>query len=247
TLVYANVSRGFKIGAFPLIPAALAFQYDPATQEKLTAYEAGFKLSASRAVQVNGAVFYYDYSDKQVLGSDNVPPFGTLNRLVNIPKSKVKGAELQLILRPVEGLTLNGGLTYVHTRIGNFTNIDPLGVSRNFQGEAYPNTPKWQGSLAADYEFPLSGNLNGFIGANATMRSKTNGGLGENAILKIDGYTLVDLRAGVASSDDSWKLSIWGRNITDKYYWTNAYRIADVSARFAGKPATYGATLSFRY
>lgn len=247
TLVYANVSRGFKIGAFPLIPAALAFQYNPATQEKLTAYEAGFKLSASRAVQVNGAVFYYDYADKQVLGSDNVPPFGTLNRLVNIPKSKVKGAELQLILRPVDGLTLNGGLTYVHTRIGNFTNIDPFGVSRNFQGEAYPNTPKWQGTLAADYEFPLSGNIQGFLGANATMRSKTNGGLGENAILAIDGYTLVDLRAGVSSSDGSWRFSVWGRNVTDKYYWTNAYRIADVSARFAGKPSTYGLTLSYRY
>ncbi|WP_417623134.1 TonB-dependent receptor [Parasphingorhabdus sp.] len=247
TLVYANVSRGFKIGAFPLIPAALAFQYDPATQEKLTAYEVGFKLSPSRAVQINGAVFYYDYADKQVLGSDNVAPFGTLNRLVNIPKSKIKGAELQLILRPVEGLTLNGGLTYVHTRIGDFTNIDPFGVSRNFEGEAYPNTPKWQGSLAADYEFPVWGNVNGFLGANATMRSKTNGGLGEYAILNIDGYTLLDLRAGVGSDDDRWKLSIWGRNITDKYYWTNAYRIADVSARFAGKPATYGATLSFRY
>ncbi|MGB5076837.1 MAG: TonB-dependent receptor [Sphingorhabdus sp.] len=247
TLVYVNVSRGFKIGAFPLIPAALAFQYDPATQEKLTAYEAGFKLSPSRAVQVNGAVFYYDYADKQVLGSDNVAPFGTLNRLVNIPKSSVKGAELQLILRPVNGLTLNGGLTYVHSRIGNFTNIDPFGISRNFQGEAYPNTPKWQGSLSADYEFALADNLKGVLGANATMRSKTNGGLGENAILKIDGYTLIDLRAGVASSDDSWRFSVWGRNITDKYYWTNAYRIADVSARFAGKPATYGATLSLRY
>ena len=247
TLVYANVSRGFKVGAFPLIPAALAFQYEPATQEKLTAFEAGFKLSPSRAVQVNGAVFYYDYSDKQVLGSDNVPPFGTLNRLVNIPKSKIKGAELQLILRPFDGLTLNGGLTYVHSRIGNFTNIDPFGVSRNFSGESYPNTPKWQGSLAADYEFSLSGNLNGFLGSNVTMRSKTNGGLGENAILDIDGYTLVDLRAGISSSDDRWKFSVWGRNVTGEYYWTNAYRIADVSARFAGKPSTYGATLSFRY
>jgi iron complex outermembrane recepter protein len=247
TLVYLNVSRGFKIGAFPLIPAALAFQYDPATQEKLTAYEAGFKISASRAVQVNGAVFYYDYNDKQVLGTDIVPPFGPLNRLVNIPKSKVKGAELQLILRPTEGLTLNGGLTYVHSRIGNFTNIDPFGVTRNFRGEAYPNTPKWQGSLSADYEFPVSGNLNAFLGTNATFRSKTNGGLGENAILRIDGYTLLDLRAGVGSEDDRWKLSVWGRNITNKYYWTNAYRIADVSARFAGRPATYGATLSFRY
>ncbi len=79
------------------------------------------------------------------------------------------------------------------------------------------------------------------------MRSKTNGGLGEYAILKIDGYTLLDLRAGVDSADERWRLSVWGRNITDKYYWTNAYRIADVSARFAGMPTTYGATVSFRY
>lgn len=246
-LVYVNVSRGYKIGAFPLIPAALAFQYDPATQEKLTAYEAGFKVSASRGVQINGAVFHYDYADKQVLGSDNVPPFGTLNRLVNIPKSKITGAELQLILRPVAGLTINGGLTYVHSRIDNFTNIDPFGVTRNFVGEAFPNTPKWQGSLAVDYEFPLSNSVNGFIGTNVTTRSKTNGGLGENAILNIDAYTLVDLRAGLASRDDRWKLSVWGRNVLNQYYWTNAYRIADVAARFAGKPATYGVTLSFRY
>ncbi len=247
TLVYVNVSRGYKIGAFPLIPAALAFQYDPATQEKLTAYEAGFKVSASRGVQINGAVFHYDYADKQVLGSDNVPPFGTLNRLVNIPKSKITGAELQLILRPVAGLTLNGGLTYVHSRIDNFTNIDPFGVTRNFVGEAFPNTPKWQGSLAVDYEFPLSKSVNGFFGTNVTTRSKTNGGLGENAILNIDAYTLVDLRAGLTSPDDRWKLSVWGRNVFNQYYWTNAYRIADVAARFAGKPATYGVTLSFRY
>ncbi len=247
TLVYVNVSRGYKIGAFPLIPAVLAFQYDPATQEKLTAYEAGFKVSPSRGVQINGAVFHYDYVDKQVLGSDNVPPFGTLNRLVNIPKSKVTGTEVQLILRPIKGLTVNGALTYVHSRIGNFTNIDPFGVTRNFEGEAFPNTPKWQGNLAVDYEFPLSGSLNGFFGTNITTRSKTNGGLGENAILAIDSYTLVDLRAGLASADNSWKLSVWGRNITDKYYWTNAYRIADIAARFAAKPATYGVNLSFRY
>lgn len=247
TLVYVNVSRGFKIGAFPLIPAALAFQYDPATQEKLTAYEAGFKVSPSRGVQINGAVFHYDYSDKQVLGSDNVPPFGTLNRLVNIPRSKITGAEVQLVLRPVRGLTINGGLTYVDSRIDSFTNIDPFGVTRNFEGEAFPNTPKWQGSLAVDYEFPLSGRVNGFLGTNVTTRSKTNGGLGENAILDIDAYTLVDLRAGLASPDDRWKLSVWGRNVFDKYYWTNAYRIADVAARFAGKPATYGVSVSYRY
>jgi iron complex outermembrane receptor protein len=89
--------------------------------------------------------------------------------------------------------------------------------------------------------------LSGFVGANLSGRSSANAALGENAILDIDGYTLLDLRAGFGSADDRWKVSVWGRNVTDKYYWTNAYKIADTSARFAGMPATYGVTFSFRY
>lgn len=250
TLVYVNVSRGYKIGAFPLIPASSVTQYTPVTQEKLTAYEAGFKLGlADRKVQLNGAVFHYDYRDKQTLGSVILTPdiFGPLNLLVNIPKSKVTGAELQAIVRPATGLTLNAGVTYVDSEIGAFTNFDPYGAVKNFGGEAFPNTPKWQWSIAADYEFPLSDSLKGFVGANANGRSATNGALGRNAILAIDGYTLLDLRAGVASADDRWTFSVWGRNVTDTYYWTNAYKISDVSARFAGMPATYGASISLRY
>lgn len=250
TLLYANVSRGYKIGAFPLIPASSVSQYTPVTQESLTAYEAGFKLSlAERKVQLNGAVFYYDYRDKQTLGSVILTPniFGPLNLLVNIPKSEVTGFEIQAVVRPIAGLTLNGGLTYVDSEIGNFSNFDPFGVVKNFKGEAFPNTPKWQWSLAADYDFPINGGLNGFIGANLNGRSSANAALGENAILGIDGYTLLDLRAGMGSADERWKVSVWGRNVTNKYYWTNAYKIADTSARFAGMPATYGVTFSFRY
>lgn len=250
TLLYANVSRGYKIGAFPLIPASSITQYNPVTQESLTAYEAGFKLSlADRKVQLNGAVFHYDYRDKQTLGSVILTPniFGPLNLLVNIPKSKVTGFELQAIVRPTAGLTLNGGVTYVDSEIGDFTNFDPFGAVKNFKGEAFPNTPKWQWTLAADYDFPISEGLNAFVGANLNGRSSANAALGQNAILRVDGYTLLDLRAGFGSADDRWKVSVWGRNVTDKYYWTNAYKIADTSARFAGMPATYGVTFSVRY
>lgn len=250
TLLYANVSRGYKIGAFPLIPASSVTQYTPVTQESLTAYEAGFKLSlADRKVQLNGAVFHYDYRDKQTLGSVILTPniFGPLNLLVNIPKSKVTGFEVQAVVRPVAGLTFNGAVTYVDSEIGDFTNFDPFGVVRNFRGEAFPNTPKWQWSLGADYDFPVSNGLNGFLGVNLNGRSSANAALGSNAILAVDGYTLLDLRAGFGSADDRWKVTVWGRNVTDEYYWTNAYKIADTSARFAGMPATYGVTFSFRY
>lgn len=250
TLIYANVSRGYKIGAFPLIPASSDSQYTPVRQENITAFEAGFKLSlADRKVQLNGAVFHYDYRDKQTLGSVILTPniFGPLNLLVNIPKSKVTGFELQAVVRPVAGLTLNGGLTHVNSKIGTFTNFDPYGVVQSFKGEAFPNTPKWQWTLAADYEFPVSDAIKAFAGANLSGRSATNAALGEYPVLAIDSYTLLDLRAGFGSSDDRWKVSVWGRNVTNKYYWTNAYKIADVSARFAGMPATYGMTFSVRY
>jgi iron complex outermembrane receptor protein len=140
-LIYANVSRGYKIGAFPLIPASSVSQYTPVTQESLTAYEAGFKLTlADRKVQLNGAAFHYDYRDKQALGSVILTPniFGPLNLLVNIPRSRVTGAELQAVVRPVAGLTLNGGMTYVDSEIGAFTNFDPFGVVKQLPGRSLP-------------------------------------------------------------------------------------------------------------
>ena len=143
TLLYANISRGFKAGAFPLIPATSFEQYKPVSQEQVTAYEAGFKLSPARRVQLNGALFYYDYKDKQVLGSVVLTPniFGPLNQLVNIPKSTVYGAELQLNVRPINGLSLNAGMTYVHSRIGDFTNFDPFGNLVNFRARRSRTRP----------------------------------------------------------------------------------------------------------
>jgi hypothetical protein len=42
--------------------------------------------------QLTGAVFHYDYDDKQLLGSKFVGlPFGTLPVLVNIPRSSING------------------------------------------------------------------------------------------------------------------------------------------------------------
>jgi len=246
-LAYVNVSKGYKSGSFPNLAASTAEQYAPVSQESVLAYEAGIKARLGIA-QLNGAVFYYDYRDKQLLGRVIVPVFGPLTSLVNIPKSSITGAELQLTLRPVDGLTLTGGGTYIDSKIkGGFTNYDPFGAVRNFGGDPFPLTPKWQASGDVQYEFPVSDDLKAFAGANASYQGKTNGGLGEIDLLRIDDYVLIDLRAGVKSADDKWRFSIWGRNITDKYYWTNADHSGNTTIRLAGRPATYGASLAFRY
>ena len=248
-LLYANVSEGFKAGSFPTLAASLQTQLEPATQESLLAYEAGFKATLlNDTMQLNGAVFQYDYSDKQILGQVADPIFGTLLRLINIPDSEIMGFETDVLWVPVEGLTLKGGASYIDSEIGDgFTGFGPFGAPEDFSGQSFPQTPEWHFVGDASYEWDVSDKLTGFVGGGVTYQSSTNNSLGEDPILEINERTLVDLRAGVASSDNRWRLSIWGRNVTDEYYWTATQPNLDTTVRYAAMPATYGIELDFRF
>ncbi|MGE4322141.1 MAG: TonB-dependent receptor [Sphingobium sp.] len=249
-MIYANVSRGYKSGSAPVSPSLLQSQFAPVTQEKLTAYELGFKSSFGRAIQINGAAFYYDYRDKQLKGRIATVPniFGPLEALVNVPKSSITGGELQVLLRPAPGLTLNAGGTYLKTKIrGDFVNYTVLAQQANFRGEPFPYTPKWQGTADINYEFDISDDLEMFAGANVSYRSGTNASFGNAELLDIDAYALLDLRAGVQTRDGRWTLTAFGNNVTDKYYWTNVAKITDTVRRLPGMPATYGLRFSYRF
>ena len=249
TLLYANVSRGFKAGGYPDLGATSTTQFDPAKQEELTAYEAGFKARlAAAALQLNGAVFYYDYKDKQVLGSVSDPLFGHLLKLLNIPNSRIVGAEVEADWVPVTGLTLSGNATYVHSEIlDNFTNFNIFGAQQNFGGEPFPNTPEWQLTASASYHHALSDTVDGFGDVNASYRSGTNSALGETPIVAVKGYTLVDLDAGVETKDGVWRGMLWVHNVGDTYYWNGAYVGIDTAVRFTGQPRTVGLRVEYRY
>jgi outer membrane receptor protein involved in Fe transport len=249
TLIYANVSKGFKAGGFPDLGATTAAQYLPASQESIVAYELGFKTTlVDGRLQLNGAAFYYDYHDKQILGRILDPLFGPLLKLVNVPKSELAGGEIQLAWTPVRGLSITAGGSYIDSHVlDNFTNYNSNGVVQDFNGEAFPNTPKLQLVAAVDYTFPLTDRLNAFVGGNVSYQSSTNSELGDLPLLALKAYTLVDLRAGVETADGAWRLSVWGRNVGDVYYWTAASRDTDTTTRFAGMPATYGVAISYRF
>ncbi len=249
TLLYANISKGYKAGGFPSLGATAASQYLPAVQESVVAYEAGFKTTTTdRKLHLDGALFYYDYQDKQILGRVLDPLFGPLLQMINVPKSKVTGAELQASWFPVEGLSVTAGGSYIDSEVLNgFVNYNPDGVLANLGGEAFPNTPKWQVVADVNYEWPINETLKGFVGGGVTHQDKTNSQLGELPSLNVKAYSLVDLRAGIESQSGTWRLSAWGRNVGDAYYWTAANRNLDTTVRFTGRPATYGLSLSYRF
>ena len=249
-LLYANVSRGFKAGNFPTLSASNASQFTPVTQEELTAYETGFKATfPAGRMQLNGAAFYYDYIDKQLRGRVSDPLFGQLEALVNVPRSHVWGTEVQWTWAPLGGFTANVGATYLQTQIdGTFENFSQFGgPPQSFSGNEFPYSPEWQANADLGYRHGVTQSMVGFIGAGLTYRSETKGGLENDARLAIDSYTLVDLRAGIEDELGRWRAMLWGRNVTDEYYWNNVLKAQDNVVRYAGRPSTYGITLSYRF
>src|SRR3546814_12050917 len=73
-----------------------------------------------RKVTLNGGVFYYDYKNKQLRAKIVDPFFNALDGLVNVPKSRVKGAELELSARVVEGLTVSAAATYIDAKVRHY-------------------------------------------------------------------------------------------------------------------------------
>nr|WP_047169573.1 TonB-dependent receptor [Sphingomonas sp. Y57] len=252
-LIYANVTKGYKSGAYSILPGAVTTVFDPVTQESLLAYEAGFKTGLpGLPVRLSGAAFYYDYRNKQLVGFGDVPVFRTVPKLINIPKSRVYGAELELSGRPLPHLNISSGITYVNSRVEKdprapALTLTPFGAPTSYVGEAFPNTPRWQAVGDAEQTIPTSGSISFFAGGSITYRSSAQAAFGGAPQFRIDPYTLIDLRAGVQDVDGKWRVQIWGLNVTNKYYWINVGRPIDSVSRYAGRPATYGITASVRY
>ena len=275
-LVYALVSKGYKSGSFPSLAAATFTPLLPVTQESVLAYEAGAKVqSDDHRLSLNTAAFYYDYRNKQVRGKLADPIFGDLEAEVNVPKSRIWGFEADATVHEIPEVTLTGGVTYLNSKVLNYTGIDSIGTpNQDFSGAPLPFTPKWSGTIDASWKHELGGGSGLFAGATLTARTKTDAVFnaqdlttsrieasnplflagkgyaaaapGVNQPFEINGYATVDARAGY-DSGKGWRVMVWAKNLFNKYYWTNVISSTDSAARIAGMPSTYGVTFAFAF
>lgn len=276
-LLYTNVSRGYKAGSFPTLSASSFVALEPVSQESVTAYEGGFKASlADRAVQLNAAAFYMDYKDKQIRGRLADAVFGNLETLVNIPKSRIWGAEADVTIYPTHGLTLSGAITYLNSKIKESPaapyNYNVLGVADDFTGDDLPFTPELSGTFNLDYRHELANAGSPFFGLTVSARTKSDAQPGARRMKYLEGcpidtsgdpvcflapgltnpfalkgWTTVDARLGYEAPDGAWKVMVWGKNILNEYYWTNVLSGGETSTRFSGMPATYGITFGYKF
>jgi outer membrane receptor protein involved in Fe transport len=231
---------------------------------------------ADRLIQFNGAAFYYDYTDKQIRGKVVDPIFDVLDTLLNVPKSEVMGAEAEVTIRPAAGLDLMGSVTYLDSKVktdggarfvgptayGNSCGTNAAPGPCDFTGSELPFTPKWSYSLGAGYRHDLGGStiilgvdlrgqsssVSTLNGRSIQFRNLANDRRAPGIALPfvIPSYVVVDARAGYEFGDGKYKVMLWGKNVFNRYYVTNAAHYLDTTVRFTGQPATYGITLSIK-
>ncbi|WP_428818829.1 TonB-dependent receptor [Microbulbifer sp. MCCC 1A16149] len=253
TLLYTSVGHTFKSGGFFggfFFNAEAVESYKPETN---TAIELGFKSTlVDNTVQLNGAVFHYDYKGFQS-PLEIQTATGTFSGLTNMGDVETRGAELDLRWLPIVGLDLRMGLGYMDTEIvkgpsGTGRIYDILGQEVDVVGNQLNNAPGLSVSSLARYEFGVTDELGAALQLGVNWTDDYYLSITNEPYSKEEGGTLVNARAELFQEAGDWNLALWGRNLTDRHYRTST-NDDGVFSNYSNwsAPRTFGATLSYNF
>ena len=258
--LYASFTHGFKSGGINLDATAGVGTSSPTFESEIVdAYEIGMKgRFLDGAVTANLAVFYQDFSNFQILEFT-----GTQFQTFNVPEAISSGFELETVIRPTEGLTINSSLAYTDARYPQdcAAPTDAFQV-QNLCGFDLTNAPEIVAIVGANYDIAISDSmdlfLNGQVRTVSDNRTSTQGrfvppaaaALGTTPLLPFDvqdGITTVNLRVGIRPTDRGWGIEAWVTNLTDEsargVTFNTALRSGSRSGFIAQEPRMYGVTV----
>ena len=237
-MAYAQFSTGFKGGGVNPRPFFVqqALSFGP---ETLNAYEVGFKTDLfDRLLRFNVAAFLSKYKGIQLsLGNCTAitgPGFGAPCALpVNAGDADIKGLEVEVTLRPTEGMTIDGALSYMdfeYKKFGSYTagtTTVSVGGPTNLSGPQFgdyaPYTPEWKWSIGAQYRIDLgtAGSLTPRV--DGSYQSKVYTVAANRATNRIDAYGVANARLTWRNADEDLDVSLEVTNLFDEYYLLTIY------------------------
>lgn len=253
TLAYLKLSRGFKSGGFYGGFPFDAAETQPYMEETINAVEVGVKQSLpEHSLQINAALFHYEYADVQGYIQAFNPITGTnIERLSNQGDARHTGMELQLHWNLLPRLELEAGLAWLNARFvstGQLT-TNLLDQQVEISGRR-PYAPQWSSNLLARYHQTLAGDLALDWTLGWSYRSNFSGAhsvVAEEAVNYLPGYALVNAGLALARAGQPWSGSIWIRNALDKTYRTRVKSDGVNSyVEMFGEPRSVGVAVEYR-
>lgn len=261
-LFYGSVSRGFRSGAYQYAASQLT-SVVPIEPEFVWNYEIGVKNQfLDNRAQLNIAAFQANYKGAQFFYFDNQTGEAIFD---NAGKARVRGVEVEATVNPIRNLNLFAYYTYQKGRINGFP--EETGVPN---GITPAQTPKHSINLGASYDIQLAGGGELSIAGDLQHKSKYQLDLVEgDPAFTTRVKSLVNGSISYTTPNGMWRLSIWGKNLTNEdvlvhgndfrfmmYTFDEAYNSGSpnfnpaaasaVMARYL-PPRTFGASLNYSF
>lgn len=248
--VYGGFSRGQRSGTFNGFAYADPSQVYFVPPEQLDAYEAGVKSRFfNNRLQINGAVFHYDYKGQQVQEIRGVVGF-----LTSVD-AKVDGAEIEVLARPVSDITLRGSVGYLDAKYVGGTMVSGV----NIGGNSLPFAPKFTANAGFDVDVAkfdagkivLSGEMQYTSQVWWDIFNNDQPappGFTRQRELNQPGYALFNGRISFVAN--RFTVAAWGKNLTNKKYYPAGYNVeggTGLDFLIRGAPRTYGVEGTFRF
>ncbi|MFV8784232.1 TonB-dependent receptor [Microbulbifer sp. SA54] len=223
-MVYASFSEGFKPGGMSTADGDGIITTGEYKPEELSVYEAGFKSNVlDNRLQINGAVYLYDYTNQQIAHFVFDPITGTQNSVVtNAGKSELRGLELSAVYRPTVNWTFLASYVLSDTEVTDYTiadvgrpgTLDKLWTNTaegDYSGTQFVNSAKHASLLSARFDGEFANGTGYFTELIGNYESERYLDRGNNAWLPE--YWLVDFQGGL--SFDSLDVVFYVDNLLD--------------------------------
>ena len=220
---YGGYTRGYKGPAFNVFFNLTATGTNVIAPETSDSYEVGLKnkLFGGKLV-LNIDAFLAKYDNFQANNPDLVAGV-VVTRFTNAGKVSTRGAEADIVFRPVDELSLSGGLAYTDAHVDRFFQAPGAPATAVIpRGTSLPFAPKWKGSLGVDYRWRTGGAVDVFLGAQGNYQSRQLALFSPDAVQRqlgtIDAYGLVNLSAGIGDPGDRFRITAQVRNLFDQSF-----------------------------
>ena len=256
---YATYATGFKSVGLNLNGVPTDARNQPVLSaaavkpEDVHHVEAGLKTQIVRNLTANVTV--YDTRVKDFQTQVTNASVGVLRGyLANADQVRVRGAELDANARVNATLFFYGAAAYTDGKYVSFPDAPPPledtgGPSfKDVSGTVLPGISRWAASIGGEYTkaatvFHRSGRV--FAAADTSYRSEFSSSASYSRYLVVDGYALVNARAGFRAAA-GWTVFVWSRNLLDKDYLELLTAAPVNTGLYVGQPGdarTLGVTL----
>ena len=209
-LLYAQASQGFRVGGVnPGLPncatcvVSLGTTFD---SDSLWNYELGAKFELfERALRLNAAAFYIDWTDIQL----NVSREDGFNGFLNAGDARSRGGELEFSLSAGAGVEIGGQLTYTDAEL---TRLRPGVTGAGTPGSRVPEVPEWSRSGYVEWVHPVLGDAEFRIRGDVQYVGERKDNFSGNR--PMDSYTLYNL--SLVLDIGNYTASLFGKNLSDE-------------------------------